>query len=146
MDNRKIKFRAWDKKENKFWTEYPIVINGAGTLLRFGIKDGLVMGSIVGCIQADYVIQQFTGLIDKNGKEIYEGDLVNFTTNSLGGDEDFISQEVHWAREDGGWAFGRWLNTRGETTYFTITGDWIKVKTLEIVGNIFENPELVTTL
>lgn len=98
----------------------------------------------------DYIIQEFTGLLDKNGKEIYEADLVNFTIPGIthGPErEDFTCQEVHWAEEDGCWAFGRWGNNYapGEI-YYSIPGDRIQFNSFEIVGNIFENPELVTTV
>lgn len=89
----------------------------------------------------DFVIQQFTGLIDKNNKEIYEGDLVNFTL--LGrphGDEDeFIENaEVWYNPEMAMFVFGRYMMPE-YLEYSFCLADNIDKKSFEVVGNIFEN-------
>ena len=73
----------------------------------------------------EYVTMQYTGLKDKNGVEIYEGDIA---------DHHNLRFIVEWTE-----AFGLWSVYNGETD--DLLGNHSNV--LEIIGNIYENPELV---
>lgn len=67
MKPREIKFRAWDKKDKKFITDFTIA--GDGYCARFSnISADIREGN-------DLIPMQYTGLKDKNSKEIYEGDI-----------------------------------------------------------------------
>ncbi len=117
--NREIKFRAWDKSMKKM--TYPKLWDN----------------SMPSNWEHWFDLQQFTGLLDKNGKEIYEGDVVlAFGTN-------IVIEEY-----------------RGSFGYFTSKGqmhqDFHAIAThnaisiignvltkIEVVGNIYENPELI---
>lgn len=73
-------------------------------------------------------LMQFTGLKDKNGKEIYEGDILEFDADEWGGEDNIF--QVQWDDANAMWETGG--GTNGECESF---------KT--IVGNIYQNPELL---
>ena len=86
----------------------------------------------------DCEIGQSTGLLDKNGKEIFEGDYINVTAPLY---DDYIE----WQKKNGGYVvkwrddeccFGLWDGERWECPI-----DWWVTK--EIIGNIYENPDLL---
>ena len=76
--------------------------------------------------QYDYPVQQFIGLLDKNKKEIYEGDLVKFSEE----DKPF---EVRYCVDSEGVYYGL-IDSENSDTGYSLSTD----KDLEVVGNIFE--------
>jgi hypothetical protein len=118
MKKRKIKFRFWCPTGKAFIRDYHY--NGLVDEL-FDEKENDIL-----------IPQQFTGLIDKNGVEVYEGDLINFScdyTMDLS-DRDVIEykdQEVYYSEELAGFYFGK--------DGFQIL-DKIMPETIEVVGNV----------
>lgn len=116
---REIKFRAWDKRIG-WWAKGPdLVIHCTGKLLN---------------VPPNIVLQQWTGLKDRTGRDIYEGDivLINHPYDRTG---DFTNArgEVFWWEEEGGWYHS---NGNGRPPKRM----WEYV---EVVGNIYEHPELL---
>ena len=122
---RELKFRIWNGFQ--FITKSEVYIKACNGSL-WDYDDGKLWS-------ATAIIQQYTGLNDKNGKEIYEGDLINYTY--LAGEGDYqkeTNQEVFF--EDGMFLFGR-------NDLFCMADSNFLKQSLEVVGNIFENKELV---
>lgn len=106
---RAIKFRAWDKKRKK--------MVGMGWEQSFSVFS-----------DEDFIVEQFTGLHDKNGQEIYEGDLLE----TLAGETGVVTYEEG--------AF--------ELSKSPIHGYICRLcsrlpESFELIGNIHENPELL---
>ena len=82
---REIKFRAWDKSRNLMHSP------GLITPFRIDLNGGIWCEEEYMC-QADFVIMEFTGLEDGNGKEIYEGDIIQMDY------KDYKAKVVFWER------------------------------------------------
>lgn len=129
---RKIKFRVWDKQKKEWFplkNAMCLVLNPDSTDLVFITNNGPYKipdtGQEDGGINR-FIIQQFTGLKDKNNKDIYEGSIVNHKngTHEVIYDNEIMSFQCNLSncvtdQESGGY------------------------KNIEIVGNIFESPELL---
>ncbi len=120
--SREIKFRAWNGWLEKFEKDFEI--RREGDRLTFWIDDN----ENEECVQLGD-IQQFTGLKDKNGVEIYEGDVVRINSDS------FLDSKVIF--EHG--CFKLIEIRLGDSEAF----NHFRERQLRIIGNIYENPELL---
>ncbi|MGA5692882.1 YopX family protein [Cytobacillus pseudoceanisediminis] len=85
--------------------------------------------------KSSFEIMQYTGLKDKNGKEIYEGDILKITCNFYFRKGIEIDKVVWW--EKGGWLCNDW--TLSELIDNHEEGE----QEFEVIGNIYENPSLL---
>ena len=125
---REIKFRAWDK-ENKRMVSELVSYALPNATITF---DGLVYHRNEFNIQSQYELMQYTGLKDKNGKEIYESDYL--------GDGDEIYYQVVWDERDFvlGW---RLKSVNGDGLNYTFE-EVMDPEKRTVIGNIYQNPEL----
>lgn len=129
--NRIIKFRAWDKEKRMMFEPSSISWkNGVLWVCDAHGENKLEYELIAPNSQ----LMQFTGLLDRNGVLIYEGDIVKVRRDTR------YSQEV--VEFDGG-AFYAGMH-HGSSTKKRIK--LLIPKMVEIIGNVFENPELISNL
>lgn len=129
---REIKFRAWCKERNEM-----------GYFNLFESDEDLILSSNFSHLTyaSECEIMQYTGLKDKNGKEIYEGDIVFHESDYEGQDELWKAGKAVVEYGDFGFTFreidcGAWRFNGPEGE------EWNKNK-ISVIGNIYENPELL---
>jgi len=123
--SRDIRFRVWDKKKESFmtssrdmndWEDYDEYVGSPITALE------QIFYTLIG---SNYSLEEYTGLKDKNGKEIWEGDLLKYY--STGG----VFEVVFW---EGCFCY---MKDKKSAEIFN-------PKNMEVIGNVHENPELLT--
>lgn len=129
---REIKFRVWDKVVNK-WLDYEdVYFDQEGEVYLIEERDWAYQSYMYKeNITEKVKVVRFTGLKDVHGKEIYEGDILKFNTDAPG--------VVDYFR--GSWRVKTPPRYRGDdwrTSLWDATLDGY-----EIIGNIYENPELL---
>lgn len=130
---RTIKFRAWDK-ENKAMVELRTVESWSDGSYICRPKDAKLQPIVAYTEPSEYtsIIMQFTGLLDKNGKEIYEGDIVKTWLNRVS-ENKYIHQVV-------------FAKNGFKLQYPHIEDIYEELDcrdNIEVIGNLYENPELL---
>ena len=125
---REIKFRAWDKKEKRMY-EWHFITHFFDEKIRVH-KEGY---GYIYIPMDDIELLQFTELKDKNGKEIYEGDIVK-TGNG----------EIHSIEWNVSWASFMFDGLEHLVSVLPDLAGVPEYKFCEVIGNIYENPELLT--
>ena len=128
---REIKFRAWINIEEYKGYYYPKEDNDYISFIIYQDEWGIVDCNYEWLNDNEFIIEQFTGLHDKNGKEIYENDIIF-------NEEENKNVIIKWWNEAS--AFFMCIGREG------VPISWITEKNIclsEIVGNIHENPELI---
>lgn len=127
--NDRFKFRMWDEKHKQ------IIYPGIDWIIIQDCKTPEVL-KLNRCAGLMHTLMQCTGMKDKNGKLIYEGDIVKFNF-----DNDEIIGVISWCSK---FQVGFYVNT---TDYFKdkyITDyDFLNEDEYEVIGNIYENKELL---
>lgn len=117
---REIKFRGWDGEVKRMWS-WRELCNTHFCASLYSHGDG------------SWEVMQYTGLHDKNGKEIYEGDIVS----TFEPDEGSLFEEVVF--ENGTFK----LRCMSDNTKINYPLGSLRSKYIEVIGNIYENPELI---
>lgn len=134
---REIKFRAYDMDEKvmRKWEEIDFTKDIGDDYYMVGYK------ASEECVRYDHeqILMQYTGVKDKNGKEIYEGDLLDmYYRNGSVEKGKVVSVKMGMAYDSDGWAH--------ERTYGWVAGNNSLADVApyaEVLGNIYENPELL---
>ena len=142
---REIKFRAWDKNKKVFiptdlWAIVSTDFNASGIMLKDweNYKEGEYF------YENSQELSQFTGLTDKNRKEIYEGDIIC--------NDKYRTWEWRGVVKFSHGVFGaEWFSNIKSQSMVGSFGQKHNLRTLDddilesqvIIGNIYENPELL---
>ena len=119
---RPIKFRAWNKNAK--------IMVDLKKITHLALSEGLQGGIYIPELD-DFEVMQFTGLHDKNGTPVYEGDIVSdhVGIGSVEYADDFAGFRVNYHDSRAKWFYD--YSLRGE------------MESIEVIGNIYESPELL---
>lgn len=133
--DREIKFRAWDNKNKYMVTSKQGVFTALRNSMNIVRQDNGYYnnGDLLKPNKGKYTLMQFTGLEDKNGKEIYEGDILKFS--------EVDTAIVIWNEK-----YAYFMVKPIQEYYFDsdVLGQALEYNdNVEKIGNIYDNPELL---
>lgn len=145
---REIKFRAWNPETKTMILDVQNMYDGIGDYFdskgnEIDVYDHLKtssFGDILESQENGIVVMQYTGLKDKNGKEIYEGDIVGKKWIQKSIDKD----GEHFAEKISGIELVEYIKSGFSPFAYDHFGDeGYSLDECEVIGNIYENPNLL---
>lgn len=126
---REIKFRAWDNENKYMITSKQGIFTALRNSMNITIQDNGYYnnGDLLKPNKEKYTLMQYTGLKDKNGVEIYEGDLIEY--------KDSTGKHIEEVKFDKG-CFYAGLHGGSSTR---VAPKLINVRLSKVIGNIYEN-------
>jgi uncharacterized phage protein (TIGR01671 family) len=145
---REIKFRAWAIAEKKMCNITTLTDRGAflvgiepmadqfidnGKFIVESCKEGRCLNN------GEFELMQFTGLLDRNGKEIYEGDIVTYSVWERFHESETIRRtKVKYQDNLCGFSPMAW-HTQVEDEFYNY-----EIENIEVIGNIYESPNILS--
>ena len=125
---REIKFRVWDKViEHMRYGYFPVKVDDYYKIWSFHSKSGGFFSKS----EDQFELMQYTGIKDSKGRDIYEGDIIKDKR-----------ENIHQIRFIDGFAsFRAFYSNTGDNC--ALNQDWINTFEKIVIGNIYDNPELV---
>ena len=133
---REIKFRAWDKEEKFMLQDIHSMYDGSCNHKETEERYGWISCFDSFIDNDNYVVMQYTGLKNRNGTEIYEGDIIGFddcTSTESGYWEQQCTGVVEWCDETASFEVSNRLSAES----YEVLDECL------VIGNIYENPELL---
>lgn len=131
MGNSRYKFRAWDKVFKR------MLVAGDSNLPDLTANGCPIEPHTRKNLSMEMELMQFTGLLDKSGKEIYEGDICKISS---------CDDDGNWQKETDVTEI-KYYDGCFKTTYYGFpVSSWAKNNNvhIEVIGNVHEHPELLT--
>ena len=128
-----LRYRAWDKHSQKMFANDELIIWNNNVYANDSKK--LSCNHLKGWSIDEEYLMQSTGILDKNGKEIFEGDILGIET-----DEGILNVNIFWDEEHALFMFESKKHNEKE-----LLAELVEDNTypFAILGNIYENPELL---
>ena len=129
---RELKFRAWDKNGKRFLNGFYLYTGSCVGNAEIGVWNNAET-DIVFDDYPQLILSQYTGLKDKNGKEIYEGDMLSVDGRNSGLPVVVIYED------------GAFMGAYTDSTFkYLLNSGELHLQKTEVIGNVYENPELLT--
>jgi uncharacterized phage protein (TIGR01671 family) len=132
---REIKFQAVINSSIHGKGVFPVInINFIPLVIKVNVN-----GEAINFFEGEVILREFTGLKDKNDREIYEGDIVEERwPNPLTGGENVDHYKIKFNESIG---LYKMLHSSGEERWHRVL--FLRFKEVKVIGNIYENPELL---